>query len=152
MATKKLGLPTITGNMTADVVRDLNALANKIDDLFGVDGGFAPMDGDGAEIDMSNIVTKGELHAHLDDALPHDDGYEFTATDIDDRGVYRVITYTRPNGTTYMTSTLSNADTNGNYQTCTWRFYNSAGASVTTTKIWTLTYDNYRNIIKVVVV
>lgn len=32
MTTPKLGLPTITGNMTADVVRDINTLAEAIDD------------------------------------------------------------------------------------------------------------------------
>jgi hypothetical protein len=32
MATTRLGLPTITGNMTADVVRDLNALAEAVDE------------------------------------------------------------------------------------------------------------------------
>jgi hypothetical protein len=47
MATTKLGLPTITGNMGADVVRDLNALANAVDGKVAVANGLASLDGTG---------------------------------------------------------------------------------------------------------
>lgn len=40
MATAKLGLPIITGNMTADVVRDVNAVANGVEAKVGVAGGL----------------------------------------------------------------------------------------------------------------
>lgn len=41
MPTENLGLPTISGNMTADVVRDMNALAEAVDAAAGVDGSLA---------------------------------------------------------------------------------------------------------------
>ncbi len=47
MPTTKLSLPTIAGNASADVVRDLNALANAVDDKAGVANGLATLDVDG---------------------------------------------------------------------------------------------------------
>lgn len=44
MATTNLGLPLITSNNTADVVRDMNALANGIDGKAGVANGLATLD------------------------------------------------------------------------------------------------------------
>lgn len=41
MPTENLGLPTISGNMTADVVRDMNALAEAVDAAAGADGSLA---------------------------------------------------------------------------------------------------------------
>lgn len=43
MPTTNLGLPTITGNMTADVVRDVNALAESIDNKVGIPNGLAKL-------------------------------------------------------------------------------------------------------------
>jgi hypothetical protein len=45
--TAKLGVPLITGNMTADVVRDINAVANGIDAKVGVASGLATLGSDG---------------------------------------------------------------------------------------------------------
>lgn len=47
MTTTKLNLPTISGNMTADIVRDINALAEAVDAKVGVSGGLATLDGNG---------------------------------------------------------------------------------------------------------
>ena len=65
MATTNYNLPTITGNMTADVVRDMNALAVATDSALkdAVDG-----------IDLTNIEQSiesvdGRLTTHLDESL-----------------------------------------------------------------------------------
>lgn len=47
MATTKLGLPTITGNLSADIPRDLNALAEAVDSAAGTSGGLATLGADG---------------------------------------------------------------------------------------------------------
>jgi hypothetical protein len=47
MPTTKLGLPTIAGNASADVVRDMNALASAVDDKAGVAEGLATLDATG---------------------------------------------------------------------------------------------------------
>lgn len=47
MPTNKLGLPTIAGNINADVVRDLNALAQSVDDKAGAPDGLARLGPDG---------------------------------------------------------------------------------------------------------
>lgn len=47
MATNKLNLPTITHNQTADVPRDLNALANAVDAKVAVPNGLATLGADG---------------------------------------------------------------------------------------------------------
>lgn len=47
MATTNLGLPLIAGNNTADVVRDMNALANAVDGKAGAVSGLAKLDSGG---------------------------------------------------------------------------------------------------------
>ncbi|MDR7001551.1 phage tail protein [Neobacillus niacini] len=47
MATTNLGLPLIAGNTSADVVRDMNALANGVDGKVGVASGIATLGADG---------------------------------------------------------------------------------------------------------
>lgn len=69
-----------------------------------------------------------------------------TATNIDENGIYTVVTYKRQDGTLYMTSTLSNVNTDGNYLTCTIQEYNDVGTSITKTSVWTLTYDDKNKI------
>ncbi|MCK1985158.1 MULTISPECIES: pyocin knob domain-containing protein [Peribacillus] len=63
MATTKLGLPIITDNMTADVVRDMNALANGVDAKVGVANGLATLDTGGkvptTQIPASIETTSG---------------------------------------------------------------------------------------------
>lgn len=69
--------------------------------------------------------------------------YDQYASSPDANDIYTVVQYKRPDATLYMQSTLSNPDVNGNYQTDTWQFYDSAGTTVTTTHVWTITYDTY---------
>lgn len=63
MPTPNLGLPLITGNMTANVPRDMNALAEAVDNAFG---------------NLDELATKSEvsevsnaLTMHLNAELPH---------------------------------------------------------------------------------
>ena len=71
MPTTKLGLPLITENMTNDVPRDLNALAEKIDSKSGEANGLATLGADGKvpssqiNLDTSTLATKEELATHL---------------------------------------------------------------------------------------
>lgn len=67
MATTNYNLPTITGNMTADVVRDMNALAEATDSAI-------KQAVDGVELsqitqEVSKVDTK--LTQHLDDMVKH---------------------------------------------------------------------------------
>ncbi|MEH7521677.1 hypothetical protein V7149_00120 [Bacillus sp. JJ1503] len=75
MTTTKLGLPMISGNMNADVVRDMNALAQAIDDKVGVPNGLATLDGNGNVngVDLSTLATKQELSTHLAEKVSEND-------------------------------------------------------------------------------
>ncbi len=64
---------------------------------------------------------------------------------------YTVVDYKRVDDTLYLKSTLSNANTNGYYQTCTLDFYDDLGTTITKITVWTLTYDVDGNIIAKVV-
>lgn len=93
MPTTKLILPTISGNMTADVVRDFNALAEAVDGKAGTSNGLATLDSSGKvpanqlNIDTSNLATKEELTAHKADDGIHvtqakQDSWNQAVTDI----------------------------------------------------------------------
>lgn len=58
MPTPKLNLPLISGNMSADVPRDMNALAQKIDSLAGVPGGHAMLDEEGNVIGIKAMIAR----------------------------------------------------------------------------------------------
>jgi hypothetical protein len=60
----------------------------------------------------------------------------------DVNGIYTVIDYKRADGTLYLKSTLSNPDPTANYQTDTWKFYDSTGSAVIQTITWAITYDS----------
>lgn len=77
--------------------------------------------------------------------------YNQFASAKDTNGIYTVSEFKRTDGTLYMKSTLSNADTNGNYQTMTWQFYADDGTTVTDTKVWAISYDADGNVISKVV-
>ncbi|WP_298833917.1 phage tail protein [uncultured Planococcus sp.] len=67
MATNKLNLPTITHNQTADVPRDMNALANAIDAQAGAANGLSTLGTDGkvppAQLNLTGKVDKTALGA-----------------------------------------------------------------------------------------
>lgn len=79
---------------------------------------------------------------------PMQPDYDYAATNVGNNGVYTVVTYIRPDGTTYMVSTLSNPDANGNYQTDTLQYYDPTGATVIETRTWSITYDANSKITK----
>lgn len=99
---------------------------------------------------METVVSLGEvtqnngnsITSHSNEFLPHDDALNYTVSAADSNGIYTIVTYKRADATTYMVSTLSNPDSNGNYQTCVWNFYEASGTAVALTKTWTLVYDN----------
>ena len=59
MPTTKLGLPTITGNMSIDIVRDLNALSTAVDEKAGVAGGLAVLGEDGKPLNADGTPAGG---------------------------------------------------------------------------------------------
>ncbi|MED1906106.1 hypothetical protein, partial [Cytobacillus firmus] len=77
MATTKLSLPTISGNLTADVVRDMNALAEAVDSKAGAAHGLATLGADGKvpstqlNVDTSTLATKQEVAEHQADYVKH---------------------------------------------------------------------------------
>ena len=76
--------------------------------------------------------------------------YSSYASSKESNGVYTIVQYKR-NDTVYMKSTLSNADSNGNYRTNTWQFYNEAGDTIIKTITWSITYDSDNKIVSKVV-
>ncbi|MDE2102534.1 MAG: hypothetical protein KGL39_35130 [Patescibacteria group bacterium] len=76
--------------------------------------------------------------------------YDFTATSLGNNNVYTVVTYTRPDGTQFMVSTLSNPNGGGWYQTDIWQFYDPTGVTMIETVTWTVAYDSSGNIISAV--
>ncbi|WP_197199215.1 hypothetical protein [Cytobacillus firmus] len=99
MATTKLSLPTISGNLTADVVRDMNALAEAVDSKAGAAHGLATLGADGKvpstqlNVDTSTLATKQEVAEHqAEDAIDAhnasnisvaDDTGLFTSSDVE---------------------------------------------------------------------
>lgn len=66
MPTPNYNLPTITGNMTADVVRDMNALAVATDSALKGIG-----DGKADSTDLSQLQT--QVTTHLNDMTRHNE-------------------------------------------------------------------------------
>lgn len=64
---------------------------------------------------------------------------------------YTVVDFKRTDGTLYCKSTLSNADSNGYFQTCIVNYYGADGTTIVHTYTWTLTYDTDGKIISKVV-
>lgn len=87
MATDKLGLPKITGNMTADVVRDLNALADAVDNIAGKSDGLATLGPDGkvpaeqVNVDTSKLATKAEVTSGLGGKVDKVEGKQLSTED-----------------------------------------------------------------------
>ena len=101
------------------------------------------------EGDISSINSQlAEIASDVSEGLAN---YNQFASAKDTNGIYTVSEFKRVDNTLYMKSTLSNADTNGNYQTMTWQFYETDGTTVTDTKVWTITYDVDGNVVSKVV-
>lgn len=95
------------------------------------------------KLDIADINTK---LSSVDIKL---ENYNSYASGKDSSGVYTIIEYKDKTNTLYMKSVLSNPDSNGNYRTDTWSFYENG--TVSKTIKWTLTYDAESNITSKVV-
>ena len=93
-------------------------------------------------------ITETMMNTAITNATKIED-YNVVMSNLDDNNIYTTVTYNRTDGTTYMTSVLSNPNDNGNYLTCTWTYYDTDGTTVTQTKVWTITYDDVGNILTV---
>lgn len=81
MPTTKLGLPTITGNQNADVVRDLNALATEIDAKAGVADGLARLSPSGTVLNADGSEAGAKVAAGINVT---DTGGYFTGANVED--------------------------------------------------------------------
>lgn len=108
--------------------------------------------------DLIPIVTEEEFNAHKADYTTLQEqvekelsNYNSYSSNKDDNGIFTVVEYKRPDGTLYMKSTLSNPDTEGNYQAMTWKFYDEAGTATVDTVVWNIAYDEDGDIVSKVV-
>lgn len=96
------------------------------------------------------IATKGYVDRTMKENIPtyiHNDlsveVSNYDATNF----VYKHAKYTRPDGTRYMTSDLSELSPAGNYEQIVIKFYDESGANLERTELWGLTYDSNRNVL-----
>jgi len=127
----------------ADYTTNYNLKKPLITEKYSVDDQNGNMD-----ILDGEIGKLGEQMAHLATKL---DNYNSYASNKDANGIYTVVKYKRLDNTLYLKSTLSNPDTNGNYQTDTCQFYDTDGATLVNTITWTIMYDTDGNIVSKVV-
>ena len=79
MPTTKLDLPLIDGSNTADVVRDLNALANAVDNKAGASDGLATLGADG-KVPPAQLPT---LASTATDITVTDTANYYTSTNVE---------------------------------------------------------------------
>lgn len=91
-------------------------------------------------------VLKKQLDDHIANRMVHESDLNQYITDRDANGYYTKVRFARTDGTTYLTSELSNPNLKGYYATITWNYYNESGTTVTQTKTWTITYDEDGNV------
>lgn len=146
----------------ATTTKNYNLVKPDLDDLYDVhvfNGNADIVDGKLKELsdktgELSELKTddkaslikainsvKDDLNDHMNDVMPHQDYLSQYGSDPDVDGIYRVVDFKRPDGRMYMKSTLSNPDTQNNYQTVTWEFYNTEGTAIVRTVYWSITYD-----------
>lgn len=170
MATEKLGLPTITGNMTADVVRDLNALANGVDAKAGTAGGLATLGADGKLIPeqtpaIADASTAQKGIVQLTDSVSNTSkttaatpnsvkqvndafvshkadtvSYSVYKSNLDANGIYTTVDHKRTDGSLILQSVLSGG-TSPQYTTRAETYYKSDGTTVDKTVTYTISYD-----------
>ncbi|WP_096636436.1 hypothetical protein [Clostridium cochlearium] len=102
---------------------------------------------------------KTETESHLADMTQQVEkiekelsNYNSYSSAKDDNGIFTVVEYKRADNSLYMKSTLSNPDTEGNYQTMTWEFYDDVGTSIINTVVWDIIYDEDGDIVSKVVI
>lgn len=98
-----------------------------------------------ANITDEETGVEAKLTQHLDDyanvkSKAYED-YNFSVTSYDEKGKPTQTQYKRPNNTLYLQVDASNADTNGNYQTVTEKYYDINGTTLLKTVTWTITFN-----------
>lgn len=95
-------------------------------------------------------LTDGVNKRYVDDAtLEASEGFPYSSVSSEsyneDQRVFEVVTYKRGDGTTHMTTELSEPNDDGFFTTITLSRYDNRGVEVTGTELWTLTYDEFGN-------
>ncbi|MCW6124333.1 hypothetical protein [Clostridium sporogenes] len=111
---------------------------------------------DSTESQLADIMTKQnenneQINESIDNIRKELESYNYYAYNKDGEGIFTIVDYKRNDNTLYMKSTLSNPNSNGNYQTNTWNFYNDTGSKIIKTIIWTINYDEEGDIISEVI-
>ncbi|UJA30855.1 hypothetical protein [Clostridium sporogenes] len=106
--------------------------------------------------ELADITTKQndnneQINESIDNIRKELESYNYYAYNKDGEGIFTIVDYKRNDNTLYMKSTLSNPNSNGNYQTNTWNFYNDTGSKIIKTIIWTINYDEEGDIISEVI-
>ena len=136
----------VDGTLNAPTIGDLTLLSttSNTDLVSAINETFQSVS-DG--IDLTNYYTKtdvdnaiGEVESQLEDISTELLDYS-SYVSVKENDVYTVVDFKRSDATLYLKSTLSNADENGYYQTCTLNYYDSLGTTIIKTVIWTFTYD-----------
>lgn len=133
----------ITADKLNNIEEGIKGAADLVNDLAGV--------GRTEETVKKNAEDIGSLSTQMADLTEELDNYNSYASNKDVNGAYTVVDFKRVDGTLYMKSTLSNADTDGNYQTDTLEYFDIDGKTLLKTETWTLTFDVDGNIISKVV-
>lgn len=129
-------------------VGELKEGKNKVIDLETIDKTYkGAINEVNAKVESHKAESMQQI-AELEKQLANYNSY---ASLKDENGIFTVVEYKRTDDTTYMKSTLSNPDTNGNYQTCTWEFYDDVGTTVLYPITWQITYDGDGGVISEVI-
>lgn len=74
--------------------------------------------------------------------------FSISSEDYDaDNRVYRQTLLKRPDGTLHAKSTLSAKDALGDYKTLAVAYYDAAGTTILSSETWSLTYDQFGNVV-----
>lgn len=168
MATPKLNLPTITGNETADVPRDFNAIANAIDNKAGAADGLATLGPDGKvpsnQVNVDLQPIEQALAAHTADEEQHlqvgerdswdaketpagaqekveRTSYSTIKSGKDAEGTYTNVEYRRKSDNTLAGRVVLSGGTAPQYTTRTITYYEIDGITVAKTEVFALSYD-----------
>lgn len=88
-------------------------------------------------LDLTGLQEMGRIFKSGLDSLKVESELTVVASDPDADGVYKTVTWTRRDGTTYAESTLSGSP----FNRLTVVYYDQAGATVEKTIAWALTID-----------
>lgn len=132
---------------------------SKLNDIGNINDSTLPIELKGKVLTEQTKQIKKEVDEHKADYMSFVErverelgNYNQYASLKDPNGIFTVVDYKRIDGTLYMQSTLSNKNTEGNYQRMVWEFYDDIGMSIIKTITWAITYDADGDIVSKVVV